>query len=215
MSATIEWLGHDSFRISNGATIYIDPWKIEGGPTADLIVITHQHFDHCEPEDVQKIVGSNTPILANEASLEMLREGGVEADLRAVKPGDSLEVAGASVDVLAAYNLNKFRNPGEPFHPKEHGHVGYKFTIAGESIYHTGDCDVMPEMSDVECDILLVPVSGTYVMTAEEAAEAAEIIKPKKYAIPMHYDDIVGTLEDAKRFEELYSGEVRILNKTA
>lgn len=213
MSTTIEWLGHDSFRISNGGTIYIDPWKIKGGPSATLILITHEHYDHCEPEDVKKVLGSNTIILANAASIDKLKEGGIEGDLRIVKPGDNLDVAGVSIEVLPAYNLNKFRSPGVPFHPKEAGHVGYLLSIGGERIYHTGDCDVMPELSGVECDILLIPVSGTYVMTSEEAAEAAQIVKPRKFTIPMHYGDIVGTEADADHFKELYSGEVRIPSK--
>ena len=213
MSTTIEWLGHDSFRLRNSGTIYIDPWKIEGGPSARLILITHEHYDHCEPKDVQTVLGSNTTILANAASIEKLKEGGIEGDLRIVKPGDKLEVAGVSIEVLPAYNLNKFRSPGVPFHPKEAGHVGYLLTVEGERIYHIGDCDVMPEISGVECDILLIPVSGTYVMTAEEAAEAAQIIKPHKFAVPMHYGDIVGTEADADRFKKLYSGEVRIMSK--
>lgn len=214
MSATIEWLGHDSFRLRDSVTVYIDPWKIAGGPPADLILITHEHHDHCAPEDVQKVLGPDTVILAHAASVEQLKEGGIEADVRTVKPGDRLEVAGVPVEVLPAYNLNKFRSPGVPFHPKESGHVGYVVTVGGEQIYHTGDSDPIPEMEGVACDILLIPVSGTYVMTAEEAVEAAGTINPRKFAIPMHYGEIVGSEADAQRFEELYDGEVRILTKT-
>jgi len=214
MPARLEWLGHDSFRITGGETvIYIDPWKLEGGAAADLILITHEHYDHCVPEDVARVLGPNTVVLGNVASLGKLKEAGVSADLRVVKPGDRLEAAGVLIEVLPAYNLNKFRSPGVPFHPKESGHVGYKLMVDGESIYHTGDSDNIPEFADVDCDILLIPVSGTYVMTAQEAVEAAKAVRPRKYAVPMHYGEIVGTEDDARLFSELYDGEVRILSK--
>jgi L-ascorbate metabolism protein UlaG (beta-lactamase superfamily) len=214
MSATIEWLGHDSFRLSDEVTVYIDPWQLSDGAPADLILITHEHFDHCSPEDVQKVLAPNTVILANAASIKLLKENNTQADMREVKAGDKLEVAGVPVEVVPAYNLNKFRSPGEPFHPKQAGHNGYVVTIGGERIYHTGDSDAIPEMKDVACDILLVPVSGTYVMTAEEAVEASRAINPSKLAIPMHYGTIVGNEEDALRFKELWGGEVRILPKS-
>ncbi len=215
MSAKIEWLGHDSFRVRDEVVVYVDPWKLTEGETADLILITHEHYDHCSPDDVKKILGPSTVIVTNAASAKLLKEAGIEADVHVVKAGDESEVAGVTIEVVPAYNLDKFRSPGVPFHPRESGHNGYVITIGGERIYHTGDSDPIPEMEGVTCDILLVPVSGTYVMTAEEAAEASRVIDPRKLAIPMHYGEIVGTEADALRFQELFGAErVRVLSKT-
>jgi len=215
MPTKIDWFGHDSFRLSNEVIVYIDPWKLTNGDAANLILITHEHYDHCSPDDVKKILGPSTVILANAASIKLLEEAGIEAELRTVKAGDKPEVAGVFIEVLPAYNIDKFRSPGVPFHPSESNHNGYVVTISSERIYHTGDSDLIPEMKGVTCDILLIPVSGTYVMTAEEAAEASRVINPRRFAIPMHYGEIVGTEDDALRFKELFNGEkVHILSKT-
>jgi len=215
MFTAVEWLGHDGFRLRAGVTVYVDPWRIAGGDPADLIMITHEHFDHCAPDDVRRLLGRNTNILGNAASIKLLKEAGVEAEMRVVKAGDELEAAGVPVEVLPAYNTSKFRSPGVPFHPKEAGHVGYVFTVGDKRIYHTGDSDMVPEMRAVVCDILLVPVSGTYVMTADEAAEASRVVDPSGFSVPMHYGEIVGTEADALRFKELVGAEkVRILSRT-
>ncbi len=215
MPAKIEWFGHDSFRLSNEVIVYIDPWKLTNGDAADLVLITHEHYDHCSPDDVKKILAPSTVILANAASIKLLEEAGIEAELQTVKAGDEAEVAGVFIEVLPAYNIDKFRSPGVPFHPRESDHNGYVVTIGSERIYHTGDSDLIPEMKGVTCDILLIPVSGTYVMTAEEAAEASRVINPRRFAIPMHYGEIVGDEDDALHFKEFFNAEkVHILSKT-
>ncbi|RME22081.1 MAG: MBL fold metallo-hydrolase [Deltaproteobacteria bacterium] len=188
-------LNHDCFRIESDAVIYTDPFHIPDGlPKADLVLISHEHFDHCSPEDLEKIAKDDTAYLAPEDC-----RGKIKGDFRAVKPGDNLEVKGVKVEVVPAYNTNK------QFHPKEAGHVGYVFEVEGKRIYFAGDTDRIPEMKQIKADIALLPVSGTYVMTAEEAVEAARDIGPE-VVIPMHYDDIVGTREDAERFAQLYEG---------
>jgi L-ascorbate metabolism protein UlaG (beta-lactamase superfamily) len=212
MIEKIHWLGHDSFRLDAEKTIYVDPWKLKKDmPPADLILITHEHDDHCSPKDVAKIVGPETVIVTNAASAKKLKKH--KAQVRIVKPGDRLSIGGLQLEAVPAYNLNKFRSPGNPFHPKEAGHVGFIITAGNQRIYHAGDTDNIPEMSDFEVDIALLPVSGTYVMTAQEAAEAAGRIDPKT-AIPMHYGaGVAGTRADAEQFSELYDGQVVILEQ--
>jgi len=206
MTSNIHWLGHDSFRIEGqGAVIYLDPFKINEGPKADLILITHDHFDHCSPADVAKIQKPETVIVTVAQAATKL-----SGQIKTVKPGDDFTVKGIAVKTIPAYNINKFRSPGVPFHPKESGYVGFILTVNGLRIYHAGDTDFIPGMKGLGPDIALLPVSGTYVMTAEEAAEAAAAIKPK-LAIPMHVGGPVGSLSDADRFKEKATVPVIIL----
>jgi len=203
----VHWLGHASFVIRNGKVIYFDPYKINATEKADLILVTHEHFDHCSPDDIKQIVQPSTVIVTvpgNKAKLSPF--AGEIAEIRFVNPGDTLTIQGIGIEVIPAYNVDK------SFHPKSNEWVGFIVEVEGEKIYHSGDTDLIPEMGSVSCDIALLPVSGTYVMTAEEAAKAAAQIKPK-IAVPMHYGDIVGNKDDAKRFQSLCECECRILNK--
>jgi L-ascorbate metabolism protein UlaG (beta-lactamase superfamily) len=195
-------LGHDTFRVDGPPVIYIDPWKLPAGspaadqPKADLILVTHDHFDHCSPEDVKKLSKPGTVVIADPASAAKLHGA------RILRPGETMAVGEAVVEAVPAYNVNKFRGPGQPFHPRSAGYNGYIITIGGERLYHAGDTDHIPEMAGYRCDVALLPVSGTYVMTADEAAAAAADIKPR-VAVPMHYGDIVGSAADVQRFREL------------
>ncbi len=202
----IHWLGHDGFRIEGrDVVIYIDPWKIKGGPKADIILITHDHFDHCSPEDISKIQSDETEIIAVEAAAEKLK-----GKVQRINPGESIELKGVKITTVPAYNTNKFRSPGVPFHPRQMNYVGYIITLDGQRIYHAGDTDRIPEMSGLRVDIALLPVSGIYVMTAAEAALAAEDIQPG-LAIPMHVGEGIGGLEDAKAFQQKSPVPVKIL----
>ncbi len=206
----ISWLGHDSFRIKNGKTIIIDPFKLRSIPEkADILLITHEHSDHLSIEDIRKVINENTTIITIPAVKNQL-SGLKVKEVRAAKPGDKLKLGEVSIDVVPAYNLNKFREPGKVFHPKEDGKAGYIIGMKGLRIYHAGDTDAVPEMKGLKPDIALLPVSGTYVMTPEEAVEAAKMIEPK-LAIPMHYGTIVGTERDAEKFKELATVTVQIL----
>ena len=205
MAENIFWLGHDSFRLKGEKVVYIDPWKLDAGAEkADVILVTHEHYDHLSQDDIAMISKADTIVVAPLAVTSKL--GGKPIT---VKPGDKITAAGISIEVLPAYNANK------KFHPKNAGHVGYIVTLNGKRIYHSGDTDLIPEMAQIKCDIALLPVSGTYVMTAMEAAEAANTIKPG-LAIPMHYGDpdVVGTRSDAEEFERLAKVPVEILEKS-
>lgn len=186
----IHWLGHDGFRLElGGRQVYIDPYKIgDGLPVADLILVTHEHYDHCSPEDIDKISGPETVILTEPKSAKKLG-----ANARTMAPGDETEVAGIVVRAVASYNLDK------KFHPRKNAWIGFVIEADGTSIYHAGDSDHIPEMKDITADVALLPVSGTYVMTADEAVAAAREIAPK-LAIPMHYGTLVGEEADAAAF---------------
>jgi L-ascorbate metabolism protein UlaG (beta-lactamase superfamily) len=201
----LHWLGHDSFRLDGPPVIYFDPWKLKGRPPrADLVVVSHEHHDHCSPGDVKRVSGPDTVVLAGGSAASQL------PGARTVVPGDRLTVAGVEVEAVRAYNVNKFRSPGVPFHPPESGHVGYIVTVEGVRVYFAGDTDQIPEMAGFECDVALLPVSGTYVMTVEEAVKAARAIGPQ-IVVPMHYGSGIGTGDDGQRFADLYEGEVVLL----
>ncbi len=195
----IHWLGHDAFRIEASKVIYFDPFELKGGPKADIIFISHDHYDHCSPEDVKKIQGTGTVIVTEKDSSKKL-----SGDIRVAKPGDDLTIDGVQVKCLPAYNLKK------EFHPKAKGWLGFLVTIDGYKLYHTGDSDLIPEMENLMPDIALLPVSGTYVMDVDMAAQAALKIKPK-LVIPMHYGSFIGSEMDAKRLKELLTGKVEVL----
>lgn len=203
MLEKMEWLGHDCFKVeAGGLVIYTDPFKLGGGlPGADLILVTHDHYDHCSPVDIAKIAGPDTAIVSPGDC-----EGKLSGDVTRVMPGDKVTVKGIDIEAVPSYNTNK------QFHPKANNWVGYIFTVEGTRIYIAGDTDYIPEMKDFRCDIALLPVSGTYVMTADEAVQAANDIKPK-VAVPMHYGSIVGDESDAERFKKLYKGETHIFEQ--
>ena len=191
---SIHWLGHDAFRLDGPPVVYIDPYELASGlPKADLILITHAHSDHLSPADVARVRGPNTVILGPREVADEL------PGVRVIAAGETIEVGGARVRAVAAYNTNK------KFHPKGDGKVGFVVTLGGFSVYHAGDSDAIPEMAGLAPDVALLPVSGTYVMTATEAAGAARTIKPK-VAIPMHYGSIVGSEADAKKFAKALEG---------
>jgi L-ascorbate metabolism protein UlaG (beta-lactamase superfamily) len=210
----VNWLGHDGFELKSTKRIYIDPFQVKAKnlPKGDYVFISHEHFDHCSPEDLQKVVGDNTVVIASEQCKETLSSLKAK-ETKIVKPGDSLRLNGdISVEVVPAYNVNKFRAPGQPFHPKQDRKNGYVLIVKGKRFYHPGDSDVIPEMDKIHADVAFLPVSGTYVMTAEEAAQAVDKIKPK-IAIPMHYGSIVGSKADAEKFKRLARCDVKILDR--
>ena len=204
------WLGHDSFALEGSRTVVIDPFKISRPIRADILLVTHEHFDHLDPESIRKTVSSSTHVVAAEICEPDLSK--LRLKVEYVSPGSHLELAGVKIDAVPAYNLNKFSAPGRVFHPKPEGRVGYLVELDGVRFYHAGDTDAIPEMKSISVDVALLPVSGTYVMTPEEAAEAVRMLKTK-VVVPMHMGSIVGTRADAEKFKTLAKTEVVILEK--
>lgn len=204
---TIKWLGHASFEITGNKKIYIDPFVLpDNASKADYTLITHSHYDHCAADNVKKIQKNDTRIIGTMDCIKNLT-----GRTNSIKPGESFDYPdGIKVIAVPAYNINK------SFHPEGSG-VGFVISIKGKTIYHAGDTDFIPEMSSLDkdnIDVALLPVGGTYTMTADEAAEAAKAIKPK-IAVPMHFGKIIGGRNDAERFASLLKGsgiEVVILN---
>ncbi|MDG6906627.1 MAG: MBL fold metallo-hydrolase [Nitrososphaerota archaeon] len=209
----ITWLGHDGFLIQDGSeSLVIDPFKLTRDERADFVLLSHEHFDHCNVEDLKKVLKQGSTVVAIESCRAELAKVSPK-EIKMVKPGDEVRVGGFEVRAIPAYNTNKYREPGKPFHPKEEGKVGYIIkTKSGVTIYHTGDTDLIPEMNNLAPDIALIPVSGTYVMTVDEALQAVTRIKPK-VAIPMHYGAIVGSSADAEKFKNKAQCEVHILTR--
>jgi len=199
MAPVVTWLGHASFRIEfEGKAIYIDPWKVKGGPKADLILITHTHFDHMSPDDIRSLSDEDTKVIGPKDLKEKVPEAII------LSPGAVKTFGGIKIETHRAYN------PKKEFHPKTNDWLGYVVDMAGYRVYHSGDTDVIPEMKDVgNIDVALLPIGGTYTMTPEEAAKAVSMIGPKT-AIPMHWGDIIGSSSDAEKFKALASCKVVI-----
>jgi len=202
---SVERIYHDCFKIKGSRIVYIDPYQVgDVDEKADLVLITHEHYDHCSPRDVERVSDENTIIITVADCQSKLSGLGVR-NITLVEPGDKVELLGLAIEAVPAYNTNK------SFHTKEYNWIGFILTMDGKRIYHAGDTDKIPEMESFEnIDVALLPVSGTYVMTAMEAAEACKVIKPK-LAIPMHYGAIVGTQGDAETFKQRAPCRVEII----
>ena len=203
MLENIEVLCHSSIKINKGKVIYIDPFKINKDyKDADIIFITHDHYDHYSEEDIDKIKKENTIIVAPEELITKLLNKGFQKNyIITVKPNKKYQVEGIEFETIPAYNIKK------QFHPKENEWVGYILELNGVKYYIAGDTDITEENKKVKCDVAFVPVGGTYTMDAKEAATLVNEIKPK-IAVPIHYGSIVGTKEDAINFLKLLNPEI-------
>ncbi len=185
-----------SIRITGSKTLYFDPFQItEASHDADIIFITHSHYDHLDPESISRIERENTIFVAPASMEQEMKKAVKNAELVLMSPGESQDVIGVSVQAVPAYNRLK------PFHPKHSGWNGYVVSMDGVRYYVAGDTDAIGELSSVECDVALVPIGGTYTMTAKEAAKLINKIRPQT-AIPTHYGSIVGKPEDAEVFRK-------------
>ena len=206
MGISIIWLGHASFQIkADGKNIYIDPYKGKYIDNGDIILITHPHFDHCDPSKIKKIKKIDTTIVAPKDCVSKI--GG---KIKTLKPGEKVVFEDIIVEAVEAYNYKRFRSLGEPFHPKGLG-VGYLITIGDKIIYHAGDTDFIPEMKQIKkVHVALLPSGDTYTMDNEEAAEAALTISPK-IVLPMHRWNS-NTMIFKKKIESKSKIKVVILN---
>ena len=200
----LRWLGHAGFLIQNSKVIYIDPYNLSDGlPKADLILITHSHHDHCSFEDLKKIVQEGTKIIMTADCQSKIARFDFPIKMIIIGPNEEILISGIKITALPSYNLDK------DFHLMEEGWVGYLLRIGDVLIYHAGDTDLIPEMKNLtgynqkgKQLIALLPVGGRFTMNAEEAFEAAKMIKPT-IAIPMHWGAIAGARDDAEEFKEL------------
>lgn len=206
----IERPNHDTVILRGPKTVVIDPFKVGAIPDVDLVLITHDHFDHFSAEDLAQIVDPGKTVLVGpESCLEkLLHIRTLETEFMAA--GNQRVVANIVLSAVPAYNINKFKSPGELFHPKEAGYLGYIVTMFDTKFYHTGDADFIGEMKNLgPVDVMFVPVSGTYVMTVDEAVKAVKAVKPK-VAIPMHYGAIVGDKSQAEEFKKKVGNIARV-----
>ena len=202
---TYEVLNHACVKITGSKILYFDPFGLKDAPRdADIIFVTHDHYDHLSPEDIEKV--SKPVVCRDDASFEegntvmVLPESVADVDGHPClhfAPGTSGDVLGVAVEAVPAYNPHKM------FHPKKNGWLGYVVTLDGKRFYIAGDTDETPEAAAVRCDIAFIPVGGKYTCNAEEAAELAKKIAPAECAVPYHFGAIVGTEADRDRFLEL------------
>ena len=208
MIDNIQVLAHSAVRIESGKTLYFDPYLIENDfNDADVIFLTHDHYDHFSPEDFAKVTRENTPVVAPETIVGHLLNEGIDRNrIITVKHGDEIQVEGIPVEVVPSYNTNK------KFHPQANEWVGYVVTVDGTRCYVAGDTGINPDVLQVKCDIAMVPVGGTYTTTAEEAAQLVNRIRPA-IAVPTHFGAVTGTKEDGKTFARFVDPEIQVMQK--
>ena len=194
----IEWLGHAAFRIrtEKGIVIYTDPYMIRKGEPADIILITHDHYDHLDRESLNAVVKEGTIIVGPNSCAT---KAGYH--IKTIAPGGTTDIEDISIRAVPAYNI------GKPYHPKENRWVGYVIDIDGTKIYQAGDTDRIPEMQHLgNIDIAMLPIGGTFTMDGIEAAKAVSDILPG-IVIPMHYGTLEGTDADPEKFKKLVIAE--------
>jgi L-ascorbate metabolism protein UlaG (beta-lactamase superfamily) len=200
----IHWLGHDAFWLeAKGLNIYIDPYKLAKSslPKADILITTHDHYDHLNVEAINIISNEDTVLIGPKICQDKLTdEINNKKDVLELNPGGTVKVSGIKISAIPAYNFHRFRDPQTktPFHPKEEGHIGPIIDIDGIIIYHAGDTDKIVEMENLKPHIALIPISGTYVMDVPEAVEAAKEIQAQ-VTIPMHIGRGIGDARFRRR----------------
>lgn len=203
MLENISIIHHSSIKFSDNIKIYFDPYEInENNNDADIIFITHSHYDHYSENDIKKIYNANTKfIITKDLEKELLNLGIKKENIITVVPCNNYNVLDISFKTIPAYNINK------PFHPKENNWVGYLINYNNFTYYIAGDTDITEDNKLIKCDVAFLPIGGKYTMNYKEAAELTNIIKPK-IVVPIHYGLIVGTTEDAIEFSKLINKDI-------
>ena len=199
MTTNIKVNVQSSIRISGSKTLYFDPWQIEGEPhDADFVFVTHEHYDHFSPEDIEKVSMLDTYLVMPESMRNYAAQMSCIQTSRMIflSPGVKREVSRIMIEVYPAYNMKK------PFHLKRNGWVGYVVTLDATRFYVSGDTDAVPEIRQILCDVAFVPIGGTYTMDASEAAKLIKKMEPK-VVVPTHYGHIVGSPVDGEFFQGL------------
>ena len=199
MEKYYEFLNHACIRFDfDGVVVYTDPFELnESRNDADIILITHNHFDHYSVQDIEKVIKDNTIVVVPEkVNAEEVLKMRKNVTILKVLPSDLYNVKDIKFETVPAYNVNK------QFHRKEEGWVGYIIEFNQIKFYVAGDTDITEENRKVKCDVAFVPVGGKYTMNCEEAAQLVNEIKPK-IAVPIHYGKVVGSIEDADKFMKL------------
>lgn len=196
---------HSSIKITDNKIIYFDPYKINDNyKDADIIFITHDHYDHFDVDSINKIIKDDTIlVIPDKMNVENLLEINSKNIVK-VLPNKTYDIRGYKIETIPSYNINK------NFHPKENNWVGYIITINNERIYVAGDTDITSENKKVKCDIALVPIGGKFTMNYNEAAEFINLIKPKT-VIPTHYAEIIGSKIDGENFKKLISNNIECI----
>ena len=192
MGVYIEWIAHAGFQIrTEEKTIYIDPVQFkkhahrigsffDNPQEADLILVTHHHTDHFQPATIEKVRAANTSIVAPERCVKK-----IGSKIRTLKPGERITIDDIRVKAVDAYNIERCRASGRPWHPKGQG-VGYLVTVEGITMYHAGDTEFIPEMKQLgHVDVAFLPIGQRFTMDIDEAVEAARAIRPR-VVMPMH-----------------------------
>ena len=193
-----------SIRIAGSKILYFDPFQIvNAAHDADMIFVTHSHYDHLDPESIEKIAGDHTVFIAPASIEKEMRNVTREKELILMNPGEKQEIGELPVRAVLAYNRLK------PFHPKRNQWNGYVLTMDGVRYYVAGDTDAVNDLTSIRCDVALVPIGGTYTMNAKEAAKLINTISPE-IAVPTHYGCIVGKKQDADVFRENVKAGIRV-----
>lgn len=211
--STIIALGHAGFVVrfeETGLSFAFDPYDIRDGlDPVDYVFVSHKHFDHCDPNSIRKLLKPTGKVVAADCCESELADFGPQLEL--VKDKDKHELKGLTYWTIPAYNTNKYRTPTEVFHTKELGGVGFVIEVGKTRFYHAGDTDFIPEMERVKkIDVAFLPISGTYVMTLEEAMQAAELIDAD-VTIPMHFGKLLGSSAEAVRFQNLLHDKLKVM----